>query len=1341
MAGRADGSLLFDTKIDKTGFTDGLSRLKRIAKTSAAAIGAAMAAGLTASVRAGMDFESAFAGVKKTVDATTEQLAGLRREILDMSGSMPMAASDIAGIAEAAGQLGIKTDNIRDFTKVMADLSVATNMTSEQAATELARFANITQMPQDRFDRLGATIVDLGNNLATTESEIVSMGLRLAGAGHQVGMTEAQIMSFAGGLSSVGIEAEAGGSALSRLMADMQLATATGGEDLNGFAAVAGMSAQAFKKAFEEDAAGAIIAFIQGLAKSQEKGTTAIEVLDSLGIKEIRLRDALLRAAGASGVFTEAMEIGSRAWEENTALTKEAEQRYETVESKLQIMKNSLTNLGIAVYDKLREPFKNSIDVAIKKIEGLSSSLKSGKLEGALEGVSKLFSGVVNGAINIAGKAIPALVKLTAFAGKHAKAITAAAVAVGGYKAALQGLAMANQVITWGKGLRTTIQSIIDVKKLGIGYSTLYKAACMGEAGATKACSVAGLADIATKGGQVTATKAATGATLVFNKALLANPAVLAVGAVVALTAAIAALAIMNYKASAAEQARKAQLEELTSTTERLTDAAKQQNDAYTSAISNINTSASAELAELARLEEMADELVGLADANGNVEEANRGRAAYILGEFNEAMGTEYTLVDGQIQKYGELKSSIYDTIDAMQAKIVLSAYEDMLTEAVKRQAEAQQNAADASDAILTAQKEKSAVVDEYVSKFNEMTDFTITAAEAEKRLADGTAFSSLQLGGIIKRYNEYEDVIAENTKRIEESGAAAAEVADLRQKVSDMTMQVEQKNYQAVLDSFQMSEDTKKAIASGSRDEMLNQLRATYDEIEALEKLRDSATTENEKAGWQERINAMVENGAQLVGAIQQTGVDAVEGLAQAFRNDGVAPEEAAAWAQRIIARVKAELDEHSPSRVMRYDVGGNAVKGLVLSFQDGEKDVYTAAERLARQGVNGYNAGQKAHSPAKEYIKASQNSIDGLIKGIDDNADRLTDRMEKLADDELNTAMAANDALLDSERTYLSESRRMEREKDEAEYKEKLAAAKTSKEAQKIKNERKQKLQEEADKRYLEQLKETAEAERKLVEQQKDDLIKLFEDATDEAMSLMDDLADKQETFQKKLLDNRKLFYKKTITFKGAGERGEDLQFTETHLGDLDAQLAAMQSYADILMKVHDRGKLPKGFFDELRAMSIEDGTAFAEALLAADDETFAAYLKSWEAIRNTSEDISKNVFGDEFSELERKLTEQFGKLPEDFFNIGEDSAAQFGSGFMGKLDKLLAEAREKIQTGLAMMAPVLSVEGGYAGGGAAQNNVNTTVTYNLTAAGSTVSEQLHAIRAAEQINKLRG
>ncbi|MEK3887250.1 phage tail tape measure protein [Bacillus sp. FSL K6-3431] len=172
--------------------------------------GAAIAVGLGAAVKTAVDFESAFAGVRKTVDASPAEFAELEQGIRAMAKELPASAAEIAGVAEAAGQLGIKREDILKFSRVMVDLGESTNMNAEEAAMSLARLANITQMPMDQIDRLGSTVVDLGNNLATTEGEIVAMGLRIAGAGHQIGLTEAQIMAIAGSLSSVGIEAEAG---------------------------------------------------------------------------------------------------------------------------------------------------------------------------------------------------------------------------------------------------------------------------------------------------------------------------------------------------------------------------------------------------------------------------------------------------------------------------------------------------------------------------------------------------------------------------------------------------------------------------------------------------------------------------------------------------------------------------------------------------------------------------------------------------------------------------------------------------------------------------------------------------------------------------------------------------------------------------------------------------------------------------------------------------------------------------------------------------------------------------------------------------------------------------
>ena len=409
-----DGTIKIGTEIDKKGLTTGLSKLGGLAERSISgltkaigAVSAGLAVAGTAAIKTGIEWESAFAGVKKTVDATDEQLARLSDGLRALSHEIPESAAGLAEIAEAAGQLGIETDNILGFTETMANLGVATNMSATEAATSLAKLANITGMSQTDFDRLGSTIVALGNNLATTEADITAMSMRIAGAGSQVGLTEAQILSFSGALSSVGIEAEAGGTAFSTLLSKMSLASAKGGDELSDFAAVAGMTAEEFKQAFEQDAAGAVTSFITGLGKINEEGGSAIGVLDEMGLSDIRMRDALLRAAGASDVFTEALELGTDAWEENTALAKEASQRYETVESRIQLLKNAANDLGIEIYEGIQEPLKELLNKGTKYIGQLSIAFKQSGLEGMVSELGTVFADVSKQV----AKAAPQLVK------------------------------------------------------------------------------------------------------------------------------------------------------------------------------------------------------------------------------------------------------------------------------------------------------------------------------------------------------------------------------------------------------------------------------------------------------------------------------------------------------------------------------------------------------------------------------------------------------------------------------------------------------------------------------------------------------------------------------------------------------------------------------------------------------------------------------------------------------------------------------------------------------------------------------------------------------------------
>lgn len=396
--------------------------------------------------QASMDFESAMTGVAKTTDLTDDELSTMSDAIKEMSTEIPATTEELAAIAESAGQLGIHKESLLDFTEIMAMLGTSTNMTADEAATSLSRLANITGMSQEDFDRLGATIVDLGNNLATTEKEIVDMSMRIAGAGAQVGMTEAEIMSFSGALSSVGIEAEAGGSAFSTLISNMSLAVQQGGDGLEQFADVAGMSAAEFAAAFEEDAAGAIIQFIQGLGNMESEGRSAIAVLDDMGLSDIRMRDALLRAAGASDVFTNALQIGSNAWDENTALVNEATKRYATTQSQLTMMQNAYKNLKVAIGDAYTPALQKAYSVGTQVLNAVSQFIKQNP---ALVNAITAFVGVLGlvvaalAAYTVGAKVAAAASAMLTAAIPGVNIIMGVAAAVAGVTAAIAALATA----------------------------------------------------------------------------------------------------------------------------------------------------------------------------------------------------------------------------------------------------------------------------------------------------------------------------------------------------------------------------------------------------------------------------------------------------------------------------------------------------------------------------------------------------------------------------------------------------------------------------------------------------------------------------------------------------------------------------------------------------------------------------------------------------------------------------------------------------------------------------------------------------------------------------------
>jgi len=356
-------------------------------------------------VKAGIDFEQAFVGVAKTVDGvakgfneiatemygTTTGLNDLQKQavftneefgkltdfgeklsdqFIDLSLNIPIAATELARIGQVSGQLGVSASQIEEFTETIAMLSVTTDLSSEAAAFAIARVANIMGVESEKMaefaQRFGASIVALGNNAAATEPEIVNLTLRLAAAGRVAGLTTPDILGLSTSLAEMGVRAERGGTAVSRVIYEMIFAISDGGDALDTFAQIAGLSAQEFATRFKTDALGTLELFLTRLADAQDAGKITKDTLLELGLSGIRVREVLNLLGPNIELVRENVALANMQWQEQIALQEEFVKQSKTIRNQLQLLKNSFMALGVEVLKDLRAD-----------IEGLITGMRS----------------------------------------------------------------------------------------------------------------------------------------------------------------------------------------------------------------------------------------------------------------------------------------------------------------------------------------------------------------------------------------------------------------------------------------------------------------------------------------------------------------------------------------------------------------------------------------------------------------------------------------------------------------------------------------------------------------------------------------------------------------------------------------------------------------------------------------------------------------------------------------------------------------------------------------------------------------------------------------------------
>lgn len=363
-------------------------------------------------INAADDIDAAYRDMRKTVSGTEQQFESLRQAALEFSRTHFTTADTILEIEAMGGQLGIAVENLEEFAETVSNIDIATDLDADTASEQLGQLANIlNDMTQNDFENYSNALVRLGNNNATLESKIEDVMLRIASMGTISGFSATQLLAWSTAVAATGQGAEAAGTAVSKTMSDIEAAVGAGGESLEGFAKVAGMSAEDFATAWTTTPSDAMYAFIQGLKNIDEAGGSVDNTLVELGITGVRQKQTLEGLTQTIDTLSSNLTMSedawngvSDAWGNAGDAANEADAKAQGFSGAVQILKNNVQTLGMEMGDALT-PAIQELNTWVSRIaDGFSGLPDSAKyaidamvvLAAALGPVSVGFNAVMN---------------------------------------------------------------------------------------------------------------------------------------------------------------------------------------------------------------------------------------------------------------------------------------------------------------------------------------------------------------------------------------------------------------------------------------------------------------------------------------------------------------------------------------------------------------------------------------------------------------------------------------------------------------------------------------------------------------------------------------------------------------------------------------------------------------------------------------------------------------------------------------------------------------------------------------------------------------------------------
>ena len=950
-----------------------------------------IAEALKACVESAVAFESAMAGVKRTVGGSDEFISSLASRFKELSTIMPITTTELASIATTAGQLGIKQENVEQFTTVMAKLATTTDLTADNAATMLAQFANITGVTD--YERLGAVVASLGDSTATTASRVVEMSQGMAAAASIAGMSERDIMAIAAAVGSLGIESASGATSMSTLISTLYKATETGNK-LEEFAAVAGMTAEEFRTAWGNDAVSALDAFIQGLNDTERNEKSAIVILEELGITNVRQTKAILGLAQAGDLLSGTIAQANQAWDENTALNEKAAIMYETTEAKITMYKNSVDNLKIAIGDQLTPALGNLADIGTDVVSWAAKMVEENQwLAPAITAVATamgVFVTALAGFVAIKTVVIPAIQALNVAMAANPYVLVAAAITAVVSALVVLAVTMGKTESEYDKLSASSKQQYDEIQRLNAEYE--------------KACEVYG----------------ETSAEAQLLKKQIDD-------------------------ATASFEANKRSVEEVKEQTDALIDKQNELNKAYSEATAAVDKNEASYMSLFNRLQELMtveNKTVGTKQEILAIVELLNDAIPDLGLAYDDYTDSLNMTADGIMRVIeAELKAERYEAnhdalLESMRQRIDLQNQIETLQTEVEAATQRLNDAIAARDAAEAEWGNwKYLAYDAYAQSMTSYWQAVNTAQQEVNSLTE-------QEHALTEAYDENEARIEDLASFYDDLGASAENAASAEERASARVKSKLEELAQAYKDAYDSARESLDGQI-GLWDEMDNQAVTS---AESLQKAVDSQITylQNYSANMDsllsrniEGIEAFARNftdgSAESAAALAGLATASDEEISQIMASmsqvdtykdslatlfatletdltgslDTIKTEYAAAIEEisgtganvDFSAFVQAVDDAFSGVGVTFQTIGTDAGEGLAAGIESSSSGAATQATAMAQGVVDAVRTTLDSHSPSVVMDNIGQGVPDGLAQGIDKNAHKVADSAEKMS------------------------------------------------------------------------------------------------------------------------------------------------------------------------------------------------------------------------------------------------------------------------------------------------------------------------------------------------------